>query len=179
MADGVNVFDRAVWKKDSEFHFVMRLCNNSLIDCPLPFGPILRMNALQTLSPSRRAVFRAETINAVPFLRQMQGSSPRNPPGPAPCVREPLRFRQVRLASLQFRFLQFQGLSNESPIRPGRQQSQPEDDKGGGGNSGGAKYGDAYGLRQVCRHTRGRETGGGHAGVMHDGDGSTHHDGSC
>jgi len=89
---------------------------------------------------------------------------------------EPLSFSQVRLASLQLLFLQFQGLDSESPIHPGRQQSQPQDDKGDGGNSGGAKCGDAYGMRQVRWHAGGRETGGGHAGVMHDGDRSTHHD---
>src|SRR5260370_8083924 len=76
---------------------------------------------------------------------------------------EPLSFRQVRLASLQLLFLYFQGPGSESPIDPGRQQSQPEDDKGDGGNSGGAKRGDAYGVRQVRRHAGGGETGGGHA----------------
>src|SRR2546425_1521091 len=76
-------------------------------------------------------------------------------------------------------FLYFQGPGSESPINQGRQQSQAEDDKGGGGNSGGAKCGGAYGMRQVRRHAGGRETGGGHAGVMHDGDRGTHHDGSA
>src|SRR5438067_6377678 len=71
---------------------------------------------------------------------------------------EPLSFSQVRLASLQLLFLQFQGLDSESPIHPGRQQSQPQDDKGAGGNSGGAKCGDAYGMRQVRWHAGGRET---------------------
>ncbi len=91
---------------------------------------------------------------------------------------EPLSFSQVRLASLQLLFLQFQGLDSESPIHPGRQQSQPEDDKGDGGNSGGAKRRDAYGVSQVGWHPGGREAGSGHAGVMHDGDRGTHHDGS-
>src|SRR5207245_4323492 len=70
---------------------------------------------------------------------------------------EPLSFSQVRLASLQLLFLQFQGLDSESPIHPGRQQSQPEDDKGDGGNSGGAKCGDAYGVRQVRWHAGGQD----------------------
>ena len=91
---------------------------------------------------------------------------------------EPLRFRQVRLALLQLLFLYFQGPGSESPINPGRQQSQPEYDKGDGSNSGGAECGDAYGMKRVRRHGGGGETGGGHAGVMHDGDRSTHHDGS-
>jgi len=59
----------------------------------------------------------------------MQGVSSPYPPGPTPCVREPLRLRQVRLASLQLLFLQFQGLGSESPIHRGRQRGQPEDDK--------------------------------------------------
>src|SRR6266849_8907055 len=105
MADGVDVFDRAAWKKDSEFHFVTRLFSDCSIDCPLPPGSILRMDALQPFFPSRRALFWIEAIYAVPFLGQMQGVSSRHPPGPTPCVREPLRFRQVRLASLEFRFL--------------------------------------------------------------------------
>src|SRR3984893_16765717 len=178
MADGVDVSDRAVWKKDSEFQFVIRLFSDCSIDYPLPLGSILRMSAQQTFFKSRRAIFWIEAINSVPFLGQMQGVSSRYPPGPTPCVREPLRLRQVRLASLQFLFLQFQGLGSESPIYPGRQQGQPEDDKGDGANSGGAKCGDAYGLRQVRWRAGGRETCGGHAGVMHDGDRSTHHDGS-
>src|SRR6266853_1566180 len=100
MADGVDVFDRAAWKKNSEFHFVIRLFSDCSIDCPLPLGSILRMSALQTFFKSRRAIIWIEAINAVPFLGQMQGVSSRYPPGPAPCVRKSLRFRQVRLASL-------------------------------------------------------------------------------
>src|ERR1700719_4509394 len=147
MADGVDVFDRAVWKKDSEFHFVFRLFSDGSIDCRLPLSSILRMSALQKLFKRGRTVFWIEAENPVPFLGQMHSVPPRYPPGPTPCVREPLRLRQVRLASLQFLFLQFQGLGSESPIHPGRQQGQPEDDKGDGGNSGGAKCGDAYGVR--------------------------------
>src|SRR5205823_13729299 len=97
-------------------------------------------------------------------------------PAAAPGMTAPMRFSQVRLASLQLLFLQFRGLDSESSIHPGRQQRQAQDDKGDGGNSGGAKCGGAYGMRQVRWHGGGRETGGGHAGVMHDGDRSTHHD---
>jgi hypothetical protein len=127
MADGVDVFDGAARKKDSEFQFVFQLFIDCSIDCPLPLGSILRMSAQQTFSKSRRPIFWIEAINAVPFLGQMHGVSSRYPPGPTPCVREPLRFRQVRLASLQLLFLQFQGLGSKSPIHPGRQQSQPEE----------------------------------------------------
>src|ERR1700756_4519811 len=135
MAYGVDVFDGAVWKKDSEFHFVFRLFSDCSIDCPFPLSSILRMSALPSFFKSRRAIFWIEAINPVPFLGQMHGGSPRYPPGPTPCVREPLRLRQVRLASLQLLFLQFQGLGSESPVHPGRQHSQPEDDKRNGGNS--------------------------------------------
>ncbi len=101
-----------------------------------------------------------------------------NAPAETPGVAQPLRFRQVGLASLQLLFLQFQGLSGESPIHRGRQQRQAEDDKGDAGNSGSAKCGDAYSVRQVHRHARVCETGGRHAGVVHDRDRDTHHDGS-
>src|ERR1700694_4045359 len=98
MANGVDVCDRPVGKKDSVFHFVIRRFSDCSIDCPLPLGSILRMNALQPFFPSRRALFWIESMYAVPFLGQMQGVSSRYPPGPTPGVREPLRFRQVRLA---------------------------------------------------------------------------------
>src|SRR6202035_6124417 len=111
------------------------------IDCLLPLSSILRMRALPAFFKRRWAIFWIEAINAVPFLGQMQGVPSRYPPGPTPCVREPLRLRQVRLASLQLLFLQFQGLDSESPIHPGRQQSQPEDDEGDDSDSGGAKCG--------------------------------------
>src|SRR5260370_762903 len=161
MAAGVDAFELAVWKKESEFDSAFRVFSDCSIDCSFPFGSIPRMRALQPFFKSRRALFRIEAIKAVPFNGQMQGASSRYPPGPTPCVREPLRFRQVRLASLQLLFLQFQRLVSESPIHPERQQSQPEDEKGDGGNSGGAECGDAYGVRQVRRHARGRETAGG------------------
>src|ERR1700682_4733957 len=109
MADGVDVFDRAVWKKDSEFHFVIRLFSDGSIDYPFPPSSILWVIALQTFFKRRRAIFWIEAINAVPFLGQMHGVPSRYPPGPTPCVSEPLRLRQVLLASPQFLFLQFQG----------------------------------------------------------------------
>src|ERR1700678_4523976 len=121
MADGVDVFDRAVWKKDSEFHLVLRLSRGCSIECPLPLGSILRMCALQIFFKSRRPIFWIEAINAVPLLRQMQGVSSRYSPRPTACVREPLCFRQVRLASLQLLFLLFQDPGSLSPIQPGRQ----------------------------------------------------------
>src|SRR6267142_2029898 len=178
MADGLDVFDRAVWKKDSEFRFVFRLFSDCSIDFHLPLSSILRMNALPTFFKSRRAIFWIEAIIPVPFLGQMHGVSPRYPPGPTPCVREPLRLRQIRLASLQLRFLEFQGLGGESPIHRGRQQSQPEDEQGGRDNSSGAECGDAYGTRQVHWHAGGRKMGGGHASVMHDGNRRAHYNGA-
>src|SRR5260370_37367051 len=108
----------------------------------------------------------------------MQGVSPRSSQAPTPSMREPLRFRQARLALLQLLFLYSQGLGSEPPVNPGRQQSHPEDDKGDNGNSTSAQYGDAYGMRQVRRHPGGSEIGGGHAGVMHHWNGGSHHDGS-
>ncbi len=93
-------------------------------------------------------------------------------------MREALRLRQITLALPQLLFLQFQGLSGESPIHPGRQQSQPDDHKGDRGNSSRAQRGDAYCIREVRRHAGGREIGSGHASVMHDRDRGAHHYGS-
>src|SRR5580704_18050393 len=121
MADSVDVSDRTAWKKDSGFHFVFRLFSDCSIDCRLPLNSIFPMSAPPTFFKSWRAIFWIEAINPVPLLGQMHGVSPRYPPGPTPCVRESLRLRQVRLASLQLLFLQFQGLGSESPIHPGRQ----------------------------------------------------------
>src|SRR3981081_4927181 len=101
MANGVDVFNCAVRKKDSKFHFIFRLFNYGSIYCPLPLGSILRMNALQPFFPARHALFRIEAIYAIPFLGEMRGFSSRYPPRPASCVRESLRFRQITLALLQ------------------------------------------------------------------------------
>src|SRR5258708_32846179 len=108
MPDGTDVFDRAVWKKGSEFHFVFRLFSDCSIDCPLPLSAILRMSALPTFFKGRRAIFWIEAINPVPFFGQMNGVYSRAPPGPTPRVREPLRFPQVPTASAQLLFLQCQ-----------------------------------------------------------------------
>src|SRR5260221_3664479 len=75
MADSVDVFDRAVWKKDSEFHFVFRLFIYGLIDCPLPLGSILRMSALPTFVRSRRPAFSIHAIDSRARLGQLQGGS--------------------------------------------------------------------------------------------------------
>src|SRR5882762_3090672 len=102
MADSVDIFERAVWKNDPEFHFVVRLFTDCSIDCRLlPLGSILRMNTPQTLFPSRHALFWIKAIYAVPFLGQMQRVSSRYLPGPTPRVREVLRFRQITLAPSQ------------------------------------------------------------------------------
>src|SRR2546426_11578435 len=104
MADGVDVFDSAVRKNDSEFHFVLRLFTDCPIDCPLPSGTILRMNALEPLFPSRHAVFWIKTIYAIPLLGKMCGFPARHSPNPTPRMREPLRFRQITLTLPQLRF---------------------------------------------------------------------------
>src|SRR5258708_30516620 len=104
MADGVDVFDGAVRKKDSEFHFVIRFFNDCSSDCPLPFVSIFRMNALYLSFPSRRAFFGAEAIYAKPFLGEMQGDSSCHLPDPTPRVRELLCVRYIILRPPQ-RFL--------------------------------------------------------------------------
>jgi len=101
MADGVDIFYRAVRKKNSEFHFIIRLFSDCSIDCASPLGSIFGVNALEPFFPGRHTPFRIEAIYAIPLLRQMQGLSPRYLPGPTARVREPLRFRQITLALLQ------------------------------------------------------------------------------
>src|SRR5258708_12337503 len=104
MADGVNVFDGAVWKNGSEFHFVFRLFSDCSIDCPLPLSAVLRMSALPTFCKGRRAIFWIEAMNPVPFLGQMHGGSLHYPPAPTPRLPHPLRFRQAPLPSLPLLF---------------------------------------------------------------------------
>src|SRR3984893_16455258 len=146
------------------------------LNCLFRQGRFFRMNPLKNKFPRR---YRRSVVleDSKGFLgpEDLAGGGP---PAEAPRMTEPLSFRQVRLASLQLLFLQFQCLGSESPIQPGRQQSQPEDDPGDGGDSDGAKRGDADGVRQVRWRAGGRETGGGHASVMHDGNGGTHQDSS-
>src|SRR5258707_1219419 len=83
MTDGVDVFDRAARKEDSEFHIVIRLFTDCLI----------------------------EVIYAIPFIGQMHGVSSRYLPDPTPRMREPLRLRQVTLAAPQ-RFFSLFALSD-------------------------------------------------------------------
>src|SRR5258708_19923243 len=90
MADGVDVFHRAARKKNSEFHFVIRLFRYCLIECLLPLGSILRMNALQPLFPGRHAIFWIEVIYAIPFLGPLNRLSFCYPPSPTPPMPHPL-----------------------------------------------------------------------------------------
>src|SRR5207253_9902698 len=71
MAECVDVFGRAVTKKDSKLHLVIRFFTDCSIGCLLPLGSILRMNAGQPFFPSRQALFWIEAIYAIPFLREM------------------------------------------------------------------------------------------------------------
>src|ERR1700730_3782621 len=104
MADGVDEFNRAVLLKDSKFHFIIRRFSDRSVDCSLPLGSILRMNALQTFFPTRRAIFWVEAINAIPFVGQMQRVPSRNLPDPTPRMRNPLCLCQITFAPAQ-RFL--------------------------------------------------------------------------
>src|SRR5258708_12632072 len=112
-------------------------------------GYVFRMNPLEY---EFHGGFRGSTVleDSKRFLRPDDVAGARIP-AEATRMTEPLRFRQEHLTSLQLLFLQFQGLGSESPIHPGRQQSQPEDGKGDGDNSAGAKCGDTYGIRRARR----------------------------
>src|SRR5258705_7849034 len=79
-------------------------------------------------------------------------------------------------ALFQLLFLQFHSSESEASIQPGCQQSQSQEEQGDESNSEDAKFGDAYCMRWVDWHVGGGETGGSHAGVMHDGDRRAHHD---
>src|SRR5579864_8418373 len=76
MADGVDVFDRAVRKKQSHFHFVIRLFANCSIGCLLPFDSLLRMNALQPFFPNRHALFRIEAYMRYHSSERCKATSP-------------------------------------------------------------------------------------------------------
>src|SRR5258708_24967097 len=101
MANSVDVFDRAVGKKDPEFYIVMGFFKDRSLDCPLPLGSICRMDPLETLFPNRHALCRIEPINPVPFLGQVNCVPSRYLPDPTARMSDPLRFRQVTLASPQ------------------------------------------------------------------------------
>src|ERR1700721_2669479 len=104
MADGVDVSDRTARKKDPEFDFVIPLSSYCSLNRPLPLGSILRMNALQPLFPSWRALCWLVVVYAIPFLGEMHGVSSVDLPDPAAGMRKPLRFRQISLAMPQLLF---------------------------------------------------------------------------
>src|SRR5205809_6908699 len=70
------------------------------------------MNALEPLSPGRPPLLWIKAVYAIPLLGKMHGFSSRSPPNPTPRMREPLRFRQITLASSQrlFRLLALGGV---------------------------------------------------------------------
>src|SRR5213593_3874389 len=59
------------------------------------------MDALEARFPTRHAPFWIKAIYAIPLLGKMHGFSSRHAPDPTPRMREPLRLRQVTLASPQ------------------------------------------------------------------------------
>src|SRR3989442_8816161 len=59
------------------------------------------MNPLEPLFPSRHALLWIKAIYVIPLLGKMHGFSSRHSPNPTPRMREPLRLRQVTLASPQ------------------------------------------------------------------------------
>ena len=71
---------------------------------------------------------------------------------------------------------QFEGLSGETPTHSRRQHSDAENQQSDGADAYDAERRGAHGMRGVRNHSRGREPGGGHSRVMHNGYGSPHHD---
>src|SRR5260370_2291876 len=101
MADSVDPLESAARQKDSEFKIVIRLFFDCSLNGSLPPGSILRMNALEAFCPRRHALLWIEAKYPIPFLGQMHGVPSRYSPGPTPGMREPLRLRQITLASPQ------------------------------------------------------------------------------
>ncbi len=172
----VDIFDGAIRHHQAIFMLKILPALRRPLNGLFHQGGVFRVHTLEHEFHRRggRSIVMKDSIG---FLRPDDFAG-RNFPAKASGVTEPLRFRQVCLASLQLRFLEFQGLGDESPIHRGRQQSQPEDEQGGRDNSSGAECGDAYGTRQVHWHAGGRKMGGGHASVMHDGNRRAHYNGA-
>src|ERR1700730_10134143 len=101
MADRLDVFDRTARKKKPEFDVVIRICRHGSIDCCQVFRSIFRMNALQPLLPIGHAVFRIETIDAIPLVGEMQRLLTCYAPDPTAGMCEPLRFCQITFAPPQ------------------------------------------------------------------------------
>src|ERR1700730_12262571 len=101
MGEGMNVFDRSVRLKNSEFHIVFRLIADGSFDNASPSFAIFRMCAVQPFVPAWHALLWIEAIDPIPFVGEVHGLSSREPPSPTGRVREPLSLLEIRLAMLQ------------------------------------------------------------------------------
>src|SRR5882724_3019289 len=100
MAHSVNPLENSLRKNNAELYVVIRSLTNCSLDYPFPSASILWMYPLQSLLPRWDPLFRIKSINAIPFIRQMQHLSSCYLPGPTAQVRKPLRFCEIRLAAL-------------------------------------------------------------------------------
>src|SRR5439155_25855824 len=78
-----------------------RLLMNCSLDCSLPRVSILRMYSLQPLLPRWHSLFGIKSVNAIPFVRQMQCVSSCYLPNPTTRVRQPLRLCEIVFALAQ------------------------------------------------------------------------------
>src|SRR5438552_201027 len=62
------------------------------------------MNALEASFPTRHTLFWIKAIYAIPLPGKMNRFASRHSPNPTPCMREPLRFRQITLTLPQLCF---------------------------------------------------------------------------
>ena len=94
----MNVLRYSTRKNNTVLDFIVRF----FADCPiyscLPFRQVLRVNSLATLAPPALVSFGIKSVNAIPFLREV-GVIRVNVSNETTCVRQPLRFSQVALAS--------------------------------------------------------------------------------
>ena len=77
-------FDCSTWNDNSKLDVVIRFLGDCSIAGRLQPGPVVGMNTLQVLLPTRRTVFRVKIVYAIPFFGEVQWSSAWRLPGKGP-----------------------------------------------------------------------------------------------
>src|ERR1043166_1941339 len=94
MPYGVERFPRAGWENNAFFHFIIGLLLNRSRNRFLPMFGFLPPKAVHAFFPGGRLA-NFESVNAIPFVREVQGFLARNVPDETAGVRQLLRFGQV------------------------------------------------------------------------------------
>src|SRR6266481_2822355 len=100
MANRANPFELSVRKQNAKLNFVSRALSNRSFDCSLPLASIFGIYSLQPLFPRGHPFSRIKSIDAIPFIRQMQHLSSCYLASPTAQVGEPLRFCEIRFTAL-------------------------------------------------------------------------------